>query len=155
MIKVITAQIPEQGMEFSGDCLEDIFTDLIDDRCKDVSPLMYDLHLQIVRGDLVVKGKSTVIVDAICDCCLVEYEEVIDIENLCHVIEKVDDVVDLTESLREDIVLAIPQSYICRDGCQGICDGCGKNLNKEECICADVELAEDSPWSGLGDIKFD
>lgn len=154
MIKVIIAQIPEGGLAFNGDCLDDIFTDIIDSRTKDVSPLMYELNLSLVRGDLVVQGASTVVIDAICDRCLVEYEHVINIDNLCHVIEKVDDVVDLTEYLREDIILAIPQTYLCSDDCD-----CGHPVHDESDYndiepCNNAENAEESPWSELGDIKF-
>ena len=154
MIKVITAQIPEEGLPFAGDCLDDIFTDIIDSRTKDVSPLMYDLNLSIVRGDLVVQGATTVVIDAVCDRCRVDYEQVVNIDNLCHVLEKVDDVVDLTEYLREDIILAIPQTYLCSDDCD-----CGHTVHDESDYndienCNDAEDAEKSPCSGLSDIKF-
>ena len=43
--------------------------------------------------------------------------------------------IDLTRFLEEEIVLHIPTSSLCSKGCKGICNQCGKNLNKEKCRC--------------------
>ncbi len=40
---------------------------------------------------------------------------------------------------------------ICRDDCKGLCPHCGKNLNVEQCACA--EPLEDPRWSALKDIR--
>jgi len=36
---------------------------------------------------------------------------------------------------REELILSIPYSPICRDDCKGLCPECGGNLNRGECIC--------------------
>jgi uncharacterized protein len=57
----------------------------------------------------------------------------------------------LEDTLREQILLAIPLKVICREGCKGLCPHCGKNLNLEQCSC---EIAEDDPrWSQLKEIR--
>jgi uncharacterized protein len=43
--------------------------------------------------------------------------------------------IDLTEPIREEIILAIPMKSICKEGCKGLCPECGKNLNQENCDC--------------------
>ncbi|MBI3914351.1 MAG: DUF177 domain-containing protein [Chloroflexi bacterium] len=40
---------------------------------------------------------------------------------------------DLTEVLRQDILLALPPFPICRTNCAGLCPACGKNQNIEKC----------------------
>ena len=40
---------------------------------------------------------------------------------------------------------------ICRDDCRGLCPHCGKNLNVEQCACA--EPVEDPRWLALKDIR--
>ena len=43
--------------------------------------------------------------------------------------------VDLTDMVNEKLLLSFPYSVLCKEGCKGICPGCGVNLNREECIC--------------------
>ncbi len=43
--------------------------------------------------------------------------------------------IDLTEEVRDLLVLAIPAKLLCREDCKGLCAGCGANLNVETCRC--------------------
>jgi DUF177 domain-containing protein len=43
--------------------------------------------------------------------------------------------IDMGELVREQILLAMPMVPVCKPGCRGLCSGCGKNLNLEECVC--------------------
>ena len=43
--------------------------------------------------------------------------------------------VDLTDMVNEKLLLSFPYSVLCKEGCKGICHGCGVNLNREECKC--------------------
>ncbi len=43
---------------------------------------------------------------------------------------------DLTEAIREAIILALPAYPRCSDSCQGLCRSCGVNLNASECGCS-------------------
>lgn len=42
---------------------------------------------------------------------------------------------DLTEVMRQNILLALPPHPICRRACLGLCSQCGKNLNEGPCAC--------------------
>jgi uncharacterized protein len=57
----------------------------------------------------------------------------------------------LEDVLREQVLLALPLRAICRDDCKGLCPHCGKNLNLEQCNCA--EPIEDPRWGALKDIR--
>jgi len=57
----------------------------------------------------------------------------------------------LEDVLREQVLLALPLKAICREDCKGLCPHCGKNLNQEQCNCA--EPMEDPRWSALKDIR--
>jgi uncharacterized protein len=57
----------------------------------------------------------------------------------------------LDDVLREQVLLALPLKAICRENCKGLCPHCGRNLNHEECNCA--EPLEDPRWSALKDIR--
>lgn len=43
--------------------------------------------------------------------------------------------VDLTDMVNEKLLLSFPYLVLCKEGCKGICPGCGVNLNREECKC--------------------
>jgi len=57
----------------------------------------------------------------------------------------------LEDALREQVLLAVPVKVICREDCKGLCPHCGKNLNQEQCSCA--EPMEDPRWSALKEIR--
>ena len=54
---------------------------------------------------------------------------------------------DLTEAIRQYMMLAIPMKPLCREDCAGICLTCGHNLNQGPCGCLPQEA--DSYWSEL------
>lgn len=43
--------------------------------------------------------------------------------------------VDLTEAIRQQILLAIPLVTLCQENCAGLCAQCGKDLNEGPCTC--------------------
>jgi uncharacterized protein len=57
----------------------------------------------------------------------------------------------LEDVLREQVLLAVPLKTVCREDCRGLCPHCGRNLNVEQCDCA--EMREDPRWAALKDIK--
>lgn len=57
----------------------------------------------------------------------------------------------LEDVLREQILLAVPIKLVCREECRGLCPGCGRNLNVEECVCP--APVGDPRWTALQDIK--
>jgi uncharacterized protein len=44
-------------------------------------------------------------------------------------------ILDLTEVVRQNLLLSIPISPVCDSQCRGLCPGCGANLNEEACTC--------------------
>jgi uncharacterized protein len=60
-------------------------------------------------------------------------------------------VLDLTEAVRQTILLALPMKPLCREDCAGLCPRCGKNLNEGLCGCSSDEIAP--RWAKLTSIK--
>ena len=44
-------------------------------------------------------------------------------------------ILDLTEAIRQYMLLAIPMKPLCGEDCAGLCPGCGHNLNQGLCNC--------------------
>jgi uncharacterized protein len=61
------------------------------------------------------------------------------------------DCLDLTDLVREAVVLDYPRFLLCSEDCRGLCPGCGADLNEEACRCA--SNAVDPRWSKLIDLK--
>ena len=47
----------------------------------------------------------------------------------------VNDTVDLSKIVDDEIILSTPINFLCSEDCKGICAGCGVNLNQESCKC--------------------
>ncbi len=43
--------------------------------------------------------------------------------------------VDLTEAVRQNVLLALPMVTLCREDCLGLCPQCGRDLNLGPCEC--------------------
>src|SRR5207302_1194432 len=52
-----------------------------------------------------------------------------------------DHTIDLTEALRQHLLLAVDLIPICSDDCRGLCAICGSNLNTTSCNCSTDEEA--------------
>lgn len=61
-------------------------------------------------------------------------------------------VIRLGEILREQMVLAIPIRFFCREDCRGLCPHCGTNLNQASCSCHEGHAP--SPFEGLKSLKI-
>ncbi len=47
--------------------------------------------------------------------------------------------VDLAPLIREQILLNLPTTPLCKEDCQGLCSRCGINRNRESCDCQQSE----------------
>ena len=48
------------------------------------------------------------------------------------------DTIEVSDIIREQVLLALPMKPICREDCKGLCPYCGKNRNVESCQCGDL-----------------
>ena len=55
--------------------------------------------------------------------------------------------IELQEMLREQLILSIPMHPLCSEGCRGLCQVCGQNLNVQGCGCKEVKT--ESPFAIL------
>lgn len=59
----------------------------------------------------------------------------------------------INERILEQIVLALPMKFVCTPNCQGLCQQCGANLNREKCRCVTSEV--DPRLAGLAKLTLD
>ena len=113
----------------------------------------YQVHAQVQGNALLVSGTLTTPVTLRCSRCLKTFQRPIRVkEFVVHRELHGDDFVDLTDNLREDIILELPQRALCQTDCQGLCPVCGKDLNEGECRCKSSQ--GDLRWHALDQIKL-
>lgn len=63
--------------------------------------------------------------------------------------------IDLSEMLRQEIILHFPSNSVCSKSCKGICPICGKNSNKEQCsheVQEELQPESNFPLAKLKDL---
>ncbi|MDO9543137.1 MAG: DUF177 domain-containing protein [Kiritimatiellia bacterium] len=104
---------------------------------KPEGPLSYDLTIQRVLDELIVRGTLKINMGCRCARCGDIFSKDVFIPDFCRnfILTSKNDLIDLTPEMREDILLALPMVAVCSDTCRGLCSGCGVNLNLENCRC--------------------
>jgi uncharacterized protein len=59
--------------------------------------------------------------------------------------------IDLTEDVRQTLLLSFPLKNLCREECRGLCPRCGTNWNEQACTCSDD--VNDGRWDALRSLK--
>lgn len=71
-----------------------------------------------------------------CSRCLIDSEVILQKDfRLNYTISKQDTSIDLSEDIRQEIILDYPVKPLCKPSCKGLCVKCGKNLNEGQCSC--------------------
>lgn len=55
---------------------------------------------------------------------------------LDYLLTKQDTAIDITEDVRQELMLEYPLRPLCKPDCKGLCTKCGENLNEGDCKCA-------------------
>ncbi len=131
-----------------------------------------DLHLDAVVEGILVRGDVATVLRLPCSRCLGD----VDVDVAAEVTElfvdpqrmepdEGDDVeegylllddatgIDLSNLVRDALLVDLPIRVLCRDDCAGLCPTCGSDLNVEPCghgAGADV----DPRWSPLADLRL-
>ena len=123
--------------------------------------ITYHLSAVMAGADLIVTGRASVPLATVCARCLDDITVTIAVKDLCFHFEKVRDLeVDLTDDVREELLLAFPSCFYCSPDCKGICPMCGANLNHASCACdtreaePEPDAAAPSPWDQLDALNL-
>ena len=57
--------------------------------------------------------------------------------------------IDLSEMVRQEIILHFPFIPVCSDSCKGLCPVCGKNRNQRPCACKAPDTETYQPFKDL------
>jgi uncharacterized protein len=105
-----------------------------DEMIRVTRPLRYDLQVQKLQEALLVRGSLQLDLECQCVRCLKAFTRRMDLTTwTCHVplegedrVVAVNDCVDLTPLVREDMLLEFPQHPLCKPDCGGLKTKTGK-----------------------------
>lgn len=154
MMKILLSDITEDGLDTEFN--EAIETDVI----RMLSPLKAKLRIGKVSSEILVNGSLSALVEMQCSRCLNNFTNKTDINInvVYHPVEELkgvdrheikddeldtgfyrDEQLDISELLKEQLILSLPMKPLCSESCRGICFRCGKNLNIDSCECRQEE----------------
>jgi len=146
--------VPATGLRLRGEVAAAELELVDSERLAVAGPVDFDLDVNLVRGGLLVRGSLAVPLDCACDRCLERYSLPLAVPAVTHYYENVDNHdIDLTNDLREDILIDFPQHLVCKPECRGLCPVCGGSLNVDPCQCEHQEPESETPWQALDGLR--
>lgn len=159
-MKIIISEIPDDGLDAEFE--ETVTFDNVP------SPVQAKLKIQKVGPEVVVSGNIMADVQLQCSRCLKDFKRDLSFpfEAVFHPVEQLKgeenheikaeelnmgfyskDELDLTDLVKEQIMLNLPMKPLCNDFCKGICLQCGADLSAGDCGCTVRDI--DSRLVGL------
>ena len=133
---VNVSSISEKGLEFDNVLHSETFDIGLDKIICCLNPISYCILVRLINDQILVTGTVRTRISCSCGRCLETCEKLVVNEDICHYLDiPPTKIIDLTENLREDILIAFPQKFLCSSNCPGLCHSCGKNLNLGNCGC--------------------
>ena len=152
-MKINVRRIPEGGETLRGTEPATIIG-LDDPNIRFEKEIAYDLHVEVQETALLVTGTLRAPATAHCGRCLKALKLPVAVDDFVfHHELHGEDLVDLTESVREDILLQLPQRTLCGPTCKGLCPVCGQDLNVRRCSCEQPRKFS-GEWNKLDELKL-
>jgi len=150
-MKIHTNQIPVGGLHLEGEEKHDILG-LQDELYRALSPVRYALDVGLSEGGLFATGSLEVEVEMECVRCLNRFQRTLEVPDFAIQIELgTSETVDLTEELREDILLALPPHPHCDWNLANACPGV-LEIEKSHELETPAAPEEKNPWATLDQL---
>ncbi len=120
---------------------------------KLTSPILFSAGIEKMGGQLRVLGELSFEMVSLCSRCLNEAKKGVSrrIDSFFPMPEEGGNVIDISDEMREQVAMAMPERLVCAGNCKGLCPGCGANLNEQTCGCTEAE-AENSKFNALKNL---
>jgi uncharacterized protein len=160
-VSVNLRHLEEHGVKLDGELpAAELDLDMRDEMLQAKQPLKYEIEVEQVEQSLLLSGRLSLLLDCQCVRCLEQFQFELNLDPWhAHVPLEgdeaapiVNDSVDLTPYIREDILLEFPRHPLCDPGCQGLQPKApGKKKKKAGSAKTD---GSSSAWSALNKLKF-
>jgi uncharacterized protein len=144
----LVGEIPVAAMEL----------DQLDELIHASNPVHYQLVAQKMNDQVLVRGHVSLVLECECSRCLKPFKLTVDLPQWAcclalegeEKVEVVNDCLDLTPWIREDILLEFPQHPLCESECAGLPFRTDETEKKGA-----SQTREVSAWSELNKLKFE
>ncbi len=134
-MRIKLSDIPEEGLTVS-ESLDPLEMNLQAEGWKFLGPLAVSAAFYKERDTVLVRVDASGNAELVCGRCLSVFSRPYEGHfHLDYLISK-QLVLDVTDDIRQEILLSYPLILLCQANCRGLCFRCGKNLNLEECSCS-------------------
>ncbi len=131
-MKIHVSRIPDTGVQETA-TYDPHGMDMDRDDVRVTGPFTADLLITKSDEELVVAAQIHCLTTMVCARCLKEFPANITPREIFSYTVKPTDVVDVTDDVRQEVLLAYPITALCRSDCKGICETCGAELNATTC----------------------
>lgn len=133
-MKVKLSEIPQEGLTLTEE-FHPKTMNLETDDLRFTAPLRVSATFQKESDAVVVAVETHGQMSLTCGRCLEDYPA--PYQGRFHLGYSVEGKVtlDVTDDIRQEILLSYPVKFLCNESCQGLCLRCGKNLNEGRCSC--------------------
>ncbi|MDD2236670.1 MAG: DUF177 domain-containing protein [Kiritimatiellae bacterium] len=147
-------QIGEEGQPFEGEESPEILELEQDHSIRFRGPIGCAVLAQLVSGSLIVQGRVQVEVERECSRCGEFFSTTVQDSSFLrdYAISPDQLQVDITEDIREAVMLHLTRFPLCSRDCKGVCVHCGVNLNFGVCSCEEQEPG--GAWGALEQLKL-
>ena len=133
-MKVKLSDIPVEGLTLT-EKLDPVGKDLQTPDLKFTAPVSVTAFFQKERDTVVVQAEAAGNLELTCGRCLTTYQQPYQGHfDLGYTVKEMF-VLDVTDDLRQEILLTYPMKLLCKEDCRGLCPKCGANLNEGACRC--------------------
>lgn len=155
MLDIEISKIAPEGSRYEGEEPQDIMDVTSESHLRPAAPVSYDLYVQVVSQRLVVRGLVSTVIEMECARCTDFFSTTLRDSSFLRAYEIDEGVesIDITDDLREAMLLLVPSFPVCGQACKGLCSQCGKNLNKGSCGCSGSSA--DMRWDALNSLDLD
>lgn len=148
--------LPADGKQITGTLPASFFQLPESDTAKVEKALTYDLNIQRDDDDVVITGSLDATFSLECGRCLERFLQRVEMPDYTTEvpIEK-ETTMDLTELIREDILLALPNFPRCEDGNVDLrdCPAEGRFKATESSLAEEMPRADGGVWNALDKLK--
>ena len=131
-MKISVSRVPDEGLKDHAS-YDPAAMDMERDDIHLDRPFTVDAFIIKADQELVVNAAVHCSLRLTCARCLEDFHTTLATDAVLSYKVKPNDIVDITDDVRQEIILAYPMVPICQATCKGLCSACGQNLNVASC----------------------
>ena len=131
-MKIQVSRVPDEGLKLEG-TYDSLTLDIAREDAHPAAPVSLQGLARKEEDELIVEANVRCVLECTCARCLTCFESVIKKDCFFTYDVSARHVVDITDDVRQEVMLDFPLIPVCQDDCRGLCPRCGHNLNESDC----------------------